>query len=118
MSGLAERCAASLAESAAFRSKCDIGRVASRIESAPRATLAFREQPDRILLGDDTAAIPDGHGYLLLAAEGMLPNFLERDPIPVRRRRKVDSSRQRHIGSDRLTQGDRMTDGPKCLSRG
>ena len=80
MTGAARRCAASLAESAAFRSKCDIGRVASRIDRAPRATLAFQERPERIMIGDDAAAIPDGDGYLLLAAEGMLPTFLEKDP--------------------------------------
>lgn len=33
-----------------------------------------------IPLGDDCAAIPDGDGYLLLAAEGMLPRFVEDDP--------------------------------------
>lgn len=33
-----------------------------------------------ILLGDDCAAIPDGDGYLLLAAEGMSPVFLDTDP--------------------------------------
>ncbi len=33
-----------------------------------------------ILLGDDCAAIPDGEGYLLLAAEGILPQFLETEP--------------------------------------
>jgi len=33
-----------------------------------------------ILLGDDCAAIPDGDGYLLLAAEGMMPFFVEHDP--------------------------------------
>jgi uncharacterized protein len=33
-----------------------------------------------ILLGDDCAAIPDGDGYLLLAAEGILPQFVEADP--------------------------------------
>ena len=33
-----------------------------------------------ILLGDDCAAIPDGTGYLLLAAEGILPSFVETDP--------------------------------------
>lgn len=33
-----------------------------------------------ILLGDDCAAIPDGSGYLLLAAEGMLPSLVETDP--------------------------------------
>jgi len=30
--------------------------------------------------GDDTAALPDPMGHLLLAAEGMLPDFVERDP--------------------------------------
>jgi uncharacterized protein len=33
-----------------------------------------------ILLGDDCAAIPDGDGYLLLAAEGMMPDFVITDP--------------------------------------
>jgi uncharacterized protein len=34
----------------------------------------------QILLGDDCAAIPDGDGYLLLAAEGMLPLLVDTDP--------------------------------------
>ncbi len=34
----------------------------------------------QILLGDDCAAIPDGEGYLLLAAEGMLPLLVDTDP--------------------------------------
>ena len=34
--------------------------------------------PSRI--GDDCAAIPDADGYLLLAAEGILPAFLESEP--------------------------------------
>jgi len=33
-----------------------------------------------ISIGDDTAAIPDGDGYLLFAAEGMIEAFIERDP--------------------------------------
>lgn len=33
-----------------------------------------------VLLGDDCAAIPDGDGYLLLAAEGMLPLLVETEP--------------------------------------
>ncbi len=33
-----------------------------------------------ILNGDDAAAIPDEHGYLLLAAEGILPRFVQADP--------------------------------------
>lgn len=35
---------------------------------------------DPILLGDDCAAIPDGEGYLLLAAEGILPHLVETEP--------------------------------------
>lgn len=30
--------------------------------------------------GDDCAAIPDGNGYLLLAIEGLLPSFVEKEP--------------------------------------
>jgi len=77
---------AHLAGGAAFRSKRDIGRVAGSLEAAPAAVSRWRERGERnggkarILLGDDTAAIPDGDGHLLLAAEGILPNFLERDP--------------------------------------
>jgi uncharacterized protein len=33
-----------------------------------------------IPIGDDCAAIPDQNGYLLLAAEGILPSFLEMEP--------------------------------------
>jgi len=33
-----------------------------------------------IQLGDDTAAIPDGDGYLLLAAEGIWPTLVREDP--------------------------------------
>ena len=33
-----------------------------------------------ISIGDDCAAIPDADGYLLLAAEGILPAFLETEP--------------------------------------
>ena len=36
--------------------------------------------PLPIPLGDDCAAIPDGSGYLLLAAEGMLPSLVETEP--------------------------------------
>jgi AIR synthase-related protein len=35
---------------------------------------------DPIQLGDDTAAIPDGEGYLLLAAEGIWPTLVREDP--------------------------------------
>lgn len=33
-----------------------------------------------ILIGDDAAAIPDGGGYLLLAAEGLWPTLVKADP--------------------------------------
>jgi uncharacterized protein len=33
-----------------------------------------------VQVGDDCAAIPDGNGYLLLAAEGMLPELVETEP--------------------------------------
>lgn len=33
-----------------------------------------------VRLGDDCAAIPDGEGFLLFAAEGMLPSFVAEEP--------------------------------------
>src|SRR4051812_39827248 len=33
-----------------------------------------------VRIGDDTAAIPDGEGYLLLAAEGMWPELVASEP--------------------------------------
>jgi AIR synthase-related protein len=75
-----DACVDFLRRSSAFRSKRDIGRVAGRLDAAPRAVDRWRENDARILIGDDTAAIPDGDGYLLLAAEGILPGFLDRDP--------------------------------------
>lgn len=57
-----------------FRRKRDIQRPASYF---PRETAsAFGP----ILNGDDAAAIPDGDGYCLLAAEGMTPEFAKADP--------------------------------------
>ena len=42
--------------------------------------LATENAASDVLLGDDCAAIPDGDGYLLLAAEGMMPDFVATDP--------------------------------------
>jgi uncharacterized protein len=42
--------------------------------------LATENAASDILMGDDCAAIPDGDGYLLLAAEGMMPDFVATDP--------------------------------------
>jgi uncharacterized protein len=39
-----------------------------------------RSALSKIHLGDDCAAIPDGDGYLLMAAEGILPALVETEP--------------------------------------
>jgi AIR synthase-related protein len=72
-----------LQQTPGIRHKQDI-QVISR--SQPAAQL-FKQQLSNltsananILLGDDCAAIPDGEGYLLLAAEGMLPVLVETEP--------------------------------------
>lgn len=49
-------------------------------ESTSPLLARYREHRSTVLLGDDCAAIPDQDGYLLLAAEGFLPNFLDTDP--------------------------------------
>jgi AIR synthase-related protein len=59
-----------LAESRAVREKLTISQA-----YAPAAPLA---SPVRV--GDDCAAIPDGEGWLLLAAEGMMESFVAEDP--------------------------------------
>ncbi len=51
------------------------------IQAIARHLAAYTSaDPPQILLGDDCAAIPDGDGYLLLAAEGMWPTLVEQDP--------------------------------------
>ncbi|NMF59094.1 sll0787 family AIR synthase-like protein [Pseudanabaena yagii] len=54
------------------------------IQTAAKALYRARQadiwQSDRVLIGDDCAAIPDSDGYLLLASEGMLPQLIETDP--------------------------------------
>lgn len=44
------------------------------------AQSAWFSHAEPILNGDDTAALPDGDGYVLFAAEGMRPEFVARDP--------------------------------------
>ncbi|MBE9009796.1 sll0787 family AIR synthase-like protein [Pseudanabaenaceae cyanobacterium LEGE 13415] len=41
---------------------------------------ALKWSQSEVRLGDDCAAIPDREGYLLFAAEGMLPKFVEEEP--------------------------------------
>lgn len=48
------------------------------IQSAARRLGPARGEP--LAPGDDCAVIPDGAGHLLLAAEGMLPRFVQSDP--------------------------------------
>jgi uncharacterized protein len=53
------------------------------IQSAARHFPSLRGGPwgtAEVRLGDDTAAIPDGEGYLLLAAEGMWPELVASEP--------------------------------------
>ena len=42
--------------------------------------LGVENAASKVQLGDDCAAIPDGDGYLLLASEGMMPDFVASDP--------------------------------------
>lgn len=42
--------------------------------------VSHNQTGEPIALGDDCAAIPDGEGYLLLAAEGLWPPLVESDP--------------------------------------
>jgi AIR synthase-related protein len=61
-----------LRASAVFRAKGDI-RTAAEFFRTAAGDAAIRN-------GDDAAAIPDGDGYLLLAAEGIIPALVRRDP--------------------------------------
>lgn len=62
--------AATLAASNGIAAKQDIGSVA--------ASLGLQGQS--IAVGDDCAALPDGDGYLLLAIEGFMNEFVAADP--------------------------------------
>ncbi len=68
LAGLAEE----LRTSPVFRAKTQIQPVAELLGLAP--------SPGGIRNGDDAAAIPDRDGWLLLAADGILPALVERDP--------------------------------------
>lgn len=66
LAAIAERVRASTGISA----KADIGAVAERLGLSGQA----------VAVGDDCAAIPDGDGFLLLAIEGFINEFVEADP--------------------------------------
>jgi hypothetical protein len=59
-----------LRASPALTAKADIGAVAARLRLAQGA----------IPVGDDCAAVPDGDGHLLFAAEGFISAFVAADP--------------------------------------
>ena len=66
-----EQIVESLRSSRGIAAKTDIARVAEQ--------LGFTAN-DTIRVGDDCAAIPDGDGYLLLAIEGFINEFVAADP--------------------------------------
>lgn len=65
----------SLQESVSIVSKQDIQTAANTV-----GQYVHTVSGDPIRLGDDCAAIPDGDGYLLLAAEGLWPQLVSQDP--------------------------------------
>ncbi|MGC4094867.1 MAG: sll0787 family AIR synthase-like protein [Polyangiaceae bacterium] len=58
--------------------KRDIQLPAKAFGAEQRSAWFATDRP--ILNGDDTAALPDGDGYVLFAAEGMRPEFVAADP--------------------------------------
>lgn len=60
-----------LRECSGIQSKRDIGRAVGE-------AMAGETKPPK--LGDDCAALPDGEGYVLFAIEGLIQEFVERDP--------------------------------------
>ncbi len=72
---------ANLRQSLNILQKQDIQTAAKALRSQTSSplTAGFTSDP-AILNGDDCAAIPDGDRYLLLAAEGMSPSFVTKDP--------------------------------------
>lgn len=54
--------------------------VRHKLDIQPVSSLLANHSSPSVPVGDDCAAIPDGDGYLLLAIEGMLASFVEREP--------------------------------------
>jgi len=73
--------AAQLKRSLGILHKQDIQAVSQQLNrfALNQVALPFADSAP-ILLGDDCAAIADGDGYLLLAAEGMMPFLVESEP--------------------------------------
>jgi len=65
----------------ALSAKRDIQRISACLpHTAAPAWPGLGPQSRLIKNGDDAAAIPDGDGFLLVAAEGMLPRFVQAEP--------------------------------------
>jgi AIR synthase-related protein len=60
--------------------KQDIQVVSQHFQASTAFPKGDRPSNGAIHLGDDCAAIPDGEGYLLLAAEGMVPFLVQDEP--------------------------------------
>jgi uncharacterized protein len=70
--------AAQLKQTLGILHKQDIQTAAQMLQPTLASNLPDAQQAIR--LGDDCAAIPDSNGYLLMAAEGILPALVESDP--------------------------------------
>ena len=70
---------ANLRQSLGILQKQDI-QVISQAVSRIGSQIGSQAETSVLQLGDDCAAIPDGDGYLLLAAEGILPMLVETEP--------------------------------------
>ncbi len=67
----------------ALRALCDRLRAAKGLAHKTDIALAYRglgSSPVPCRVGDDCAALPDGDGYLLFAIEGLLDEFVRREP--------------------------------------
>ncbi len=73
-----EQLAGAVRSHSGLRSKQPIQDVARQFGHS--ATSAWTETADVICNGDDAAAIVDGNGYLLVAAEGLQAQFVRQDP--------------------------------------
>jgi AIR synthase-related protein len=69
-----------LLEAPGLVAKRDIQRAAKHFPSRPALPGLPGSPRCSVPNGDDAAALPEGDGHLLLAAEGMLPDFVARDP--------------------------------------
>jgi uncharacterized protein len=70
--------AAQLQQTLGILHKQDIQTAAQMLQPTPTSNLPDAQHA--IQLGDDCAAIPDSNGYLLMAAEGILPALVESAP--------------------------------------